>query len=456
MRISTNQIYDAGTLGIQQSQSALFKLQNQLSTGRRVLTPQDDPVASAQALITTQSIQVNAQYMDNQGQAKNQLGLVDNQMTSLVDTLQSVRDRIVQAGNTTLGSSDRESIATELESRLGQMLAIANSDNGSGEYLFSGFSGKVQPFAVDPSQAVTPPATVVPIGYFGDSGQRLVQVSSSRQMAVNLSGVDLFQNIKNGNGTFVTATGGNLATIAAGPPPTFNPTATGNNQGTAAIDKGSVLDAGQWNAVGNPKNFLVRFSVATVAGVSTTTYRLYDNTNPAAPVDLSGADLSYTPGQSIALQDKVTSAPAVTDFGASMTVNGQPSDGDSFTVAPSTSQSLFQTMQNLLGILHSNVGSSTYTTTQFSNELSAELTNIDQGLENVSKMQANVGTKLQEIDALGSSASDLDIQKKAELSDLQDIDWAKAISDFTKQQTNLEAAEKSFAQVSGLSLFKYL
>ena len=45
MRISTNQIYDAGTLGIQNGQSSLYKLQNQLSTGRRVLTPQDDPVA---------------------------------------------------------------------------------------------------------------------------------------------------------------------------------------------------------------------------------------------------------------------------------------------------------------------------------------------------------------------------------------------------------------------------
>ena len=76
MRISTSQIFDTGSLSIQQSQSALYKLQNQISSGRRVLTPQDDPVAASQALVVTQSMEVNAQYMNNQGQAKNQLGLI--------------------------------------------------------------------------------------------------------------------------------------------------------------------------------------------------------------------------------------------------------------------------------------------------------------------------------------------------------------------------------------------
>ena len=66
MRISTNQIYDAGTLGIQRNQSALYKLQNQLSSGRRILTPEDDPVAAAQALIVTQTKEVNAQHLENQ------------------------------------------------------------------------------------------------------------------------------------------------------------------------------------------------------------------------------------------------------------------------------------------------------------------------------------------------------------------------------------------------------
>ena len=151
----------------------------------------------------------------------------------------------------------------------------------------------------------------------------------------------------------------------------------------------------------------------------------------------------------------MTSAPAA-DYGGQIVVQGQPKDGDSPTVVPSTNQSLFQTMQNLIGILNSPIGSSTYTATQYSNELGAELTNLDQSFNNISTVQAQVGTRMQEIDSLGSASSDLDIQYQATLSDLQDLDYAKAISDFMNQQMNLEAAQQSFAKISGLSLFSCL
>lgn len=444
MRISTSQIFDAGTLGIQNSQSALYKLQNQLSTGRRVLTPQDDPVASAQALVVTQTMEVNAQQMTNQNQAKSQLGLVDSQLSSLVGVLQEVRERVVQAGNTgTLGQSNRTTIATELESRLSEILGIANSDNGVGEYLFSGYKGNVRPFAVDGSLAPVPPAATRPVTYFGDNGERLLQVSSSQQMAVSVAGSDVFMDAKKGNGTFVTGTGGN--------------TAGGINQGAASIDSGSVQDQQKWQVAVNgfgwaaPANpaLQVRFSV--VAGV--TSYQLYDIS--AAPVAIS-TSMPFTPGQAISIASTNPPAATVTDFGSQITIQGQPANNDTFTVAPSTKQSLFQTMQNLIGILRSPIGASTYTATQFSNELGAELTNLDQSFNNIARVQAQVGTRLQELDSLGSASSDLDTQYQATLSKLQDLDYAKAISEFMNQQMNLEAAQKSFAQISGLSLFKYL
>ena len=113
-------------------------------------------------------------------------------------------------------------------------------------------------------------------------------------------------------------------------------------------------------------------------------------------------------------------------------------------------------MQNFLGILRSPVGSVTNTSTQYSNDLAAQLSNLDQAFDNITRVQATIGTRLQEVDALGNAASDMDIQYQSALSDLQDLDYAKAISDFMKQQTSLEAAQKSFAQISGMSLFNYL
>jgi len=433
MRISTNQIYDSGVSSLQRGQSALYKLQNQLSSNKRVLTPEDDPVAAAQALIVTQSKDVNAQHTDNQGTANSQLGLVDSQLSSLVDLLQNVRESVVKAGNTgTLSNSDRSAIATELESNLSQMLGIANSQNGAGDSLFAGYKGATLPFAVNGALPAVSPASSSPIGYFGDDGVRLLQVSSSRQIAVNVAGNDLFMNIRGGNGTFVTATGGNLG--------------GGINKGTATADAGSVVDQQKWAlAVNNPlagQPLEIRFSV--VAGV--TTYGIYD------PVSATTTGpLAYTPGQAIPL----TTAGGV-DFGSQVVVNGQPANGDRFTVKASSSQSMFQTMQSLIGILRSPVGTTNYTTTEYTNALGAQLTNLDQAMGNVSRVQATVGSQMKELDSLVNTSSDLDIQYQSTLSDLVGLDYYKAMSDFTMQKTALEAAQKSFVEISGLSLFNYL
>jgi flagellar hook-associated protein 3 FlgL len=406
-------------------------------------------VAAAQALVVTQSSEVNAQHVSNQGNANSQLGLVDSQLNSLTDLLQNVRERVVQAGSTaTLSNSDRQTIATELESRREEMLGIANSQNGAGDYLFSGYQGATRPFAINASLPAVTPATTSPYGYFGDDGERLLQVSASRQMAVNVAGSDVFMNAKAGNGTFVTATGGNLL--------------GGINTGTATIDGGSVLDRQKWQQAVNGfawsdttnPAFQVRFSV--VAGV--TSYQLWDisdKTTPIVPVAISAA-APFTPGQTVLLASTNPPAASVTDFGSQVTVQGAPADGDTFTIKPSSNQSLFQTMQSLIGILRTPVGSSTYTNTQFTNDLGGQLSNLDRAFDNVGSVKAAVGTRMGELDSLGEMSSDLGIQYKATLSDLQDLDYAKAISEFTMQQTFLEAAQKSFAQISGLSLFNYL
>ncbi len=540
MRVSTNQIYDAGAQGIQQSHSALFKLNNQLATGRRVLTPQDDPVAAAQALVVTQSKEVNQQYINNQGQAKHQLALVDSHMSSIVNLLNNVRERVIQAGNATLTQPDRAAIAAEVEERLSELVGIANSDNGVGEYLFSGFSGNVKPFAVNNTGAAIPPATERPFAYFGDSGERLQQVSSSRQMAVSVSGNDLFMAPKQGNGTFVAAPGGNVGvsvgvrnaastavadvgTIqdralweaaqknpAAGRPLeirfeddgagglayrihdpvggltpamgdaaiSYDPAGAdiplitaggvnfgaqvritgtpvagdsfriqpGINQGNALPDLGSVRDPQKWaSAINNSaagKPLEIRFSSDTNGKLQ---FSLHDSVGGATPPQ------PYAPGQSIPL---ITQGGV--DFGSQIIVNGEPKPGDSFTIKASESQSMFQTLQNLLGVLKNPVGETTYTRTQYMGDLNAELANLDQALGNVSRIQSNFGVQQQELESLKTTLSDLDIQYQSNLSELQDLDYNKAISDFIKQQINLEAAQKSFAQISGLSLFKYL
>lgn len=431
MRISTSQIYNSGVIAIQDNQQSLYKLQNQLSSGKRVLTPSDDPVAASQALVVSQAQNLNTEYATNQGTAQSQLGIVSNSLTSLANLVQTVRQTAVGSMNASYSDSQRKSLATNLQQQLDALIGIANSTDGNGQYLYSGYQGNTKPFAINGAAAAVPPATVAPVAYYGDSGQRLVQVDAGRQMQVNVSGAQLFMGIPNGNGSFATATAGN----AGG----------GNNQGTGMIDAGSVSNPASWTSAVNTYGALkIQFS----SSGGNLQYQIYDSTNTA----LLAAPANYTPGQAIALQK--TTAPAA-DFGAQVVISGTPAAGDQFSVTPSTSQSVFQTLQNLIGTLQTPE-TATFTSTELSNRVSAEITNLDQALNTINSATADVGSRQSQLNDLSTNNTNQKTQYAKTLSSLQDLDYTAAISSFTQQQTQLQAAEKSFVQISGLSLFSLL
>ena len=444
MRISTNQIYATGIQGMMRNQTRLDKLQNQISSDTKILTAADDPVGAAQVLAVSQSLAVEEQYQTNQSSAKSQLSLVDVQLSSLTTALQAVRDNIIKAGNATYTPTDRESVAKDLESNLAEILGIANTDNGTGDYLFSGYQGGTRPFAAD-GLAAKAPATESSIDYYGDGGNRALQVSPSRQMAVSVAGSEVFMNGKNGNGTFVAATGGNVG--------------GGINQGTGVIDMGSVTDMQKWSAAVNNKDagkpLEIRFSAPVAPAVApAVSYGIYDpvSNKTTGPFDyVSGAAISLKTAGDAAHVPPI----AAVDFGAQVVVTGAPKAGDTFTVKPSTSQSVFQTVQNVIGILRSPVGT-TYSTTQFANDLAGQLSNLDQAMSQVSDVLAMVGANERELDALAGTSSDLVIQYQATISDIAGLDYNETYSDYTRQMVNLEAAQKSFVKIAGLSLFDYI
>ncbi|MEI6600951.1 MAG: flagellar hook-associated protein FlgL [Comamonadaceae bacterium] len=188
MRISSNTIYEAGVSAMQQQNAKLLQAQQQISTGRRILTPADDPIGAAQALQVTQAQTMNAQYSTNAGSASDSLTLEESVLGNITSLLQDVRDISVTAGNGALSSKERAMLATDLSGRYQQLLGLANTVDGNGQYLFSGYQGGVRPFTQ------TAPGT---IDYNGDQGQRLIQISASEQLAVSDAGSDVFQRIPN-------------------------------------------------------------------------------------------------------------------------------------------------------------------------------------------------------------------------------------------------------------------
>lgn len=233
MRISTGMIFDLGVSAMNKQTASLLHLSQQVAAGRRILTPADDPVAAARALEVQQAQDITSQYTTNQSNAKSALGLSDANLSSVNDLLTRAKELTLEGANGTLSTSDRQSIANELSANFDQLMGLANSTDGTGQYLYSGYQGNTIPFAGSVTTGVT---------YAGDSGQRLLQVSASRQLGVSDSGSDIFQRIPNGNGFF--ATGLSVPNI---------------NTGTGVIDGGSVADPAKWNTLSNSGNLQVKF-----------------------------------------------------------------------------------------------------------------------------------------------------------------------------------------------------
>lgn len=412
MRISTRMIYEQGSTQLNTLQSALNRTQMQLSTNRRNLTPADDPIASARALEVTQSQALNTQFVTNRSNATNFLSQEELALKSTTNLIADVQELVVKAGNPGLRDEERATIAKELEGRMTDLLGIANTSDGSGGYLFGGYKSSTQPFSQTPTGAA----------YAGDQGQRELQVGSSRFLATSDSGAAVFENNMTGNGKFtVTPDSGNFTRGGAG-----------------IVTSSTVTDASK--LTGN--KYEIKFSVSGTGDSAVTSYTINDLTlgqtvpNPAVPVAYKAGDAINFDGQQVV-------------------ISGKPGDQDSFGVAPSAKESLFTTVTNLIGALRTS-GNGDAGQARLANNLSSASSILSTAYDNVLSVTAEVGARMKELDYLASSGDDLDLQYSATLSDLQDLDMVKTVSLFTQQQITLQAAQKTFTQVSGLSLFNYI
>ncbi|OIQ97423.1 flagellar hook-associated protein 3 [mine drainage metagenome] len=304
MRISTNTIYQSGITQITSLQADQVKLQQQISTGKRITTPADDPVASAQALQLSYAQGINAKFADTRKTAQLKLNTVESNLTSVTNLLVAAQSTLVGAGNGSYSNQERAFTASDLQNSLDQLMGLANTKDASGNYLYAGFKTTTQPFT----------ATATGATYAGDSNQQLLQTDAQRQMAVNVTGDQVFQ--------------------------------AGGNDVFAALN-----------------------SVVTL------------------------------------LNTPITNAASQAAFSAG---------------------------------------------------LATAISTLQGSVDNVLNVRASIGSKLNELDTSDKSGSDRDLQYTKALSGLQDLDYASALSDFSKNQTIMDAAQKSFVTTTSLSLFKFM
>ena len=398
MRISTSMMYDMGVGALTAQQGELLRTQQQMASQRRLLSAADDPAAAATALRVSQSLARNQQIEASQEAAANRLAIGESALSSVGDVLQSVQERLLQAQNGTLSITERSMIAADVDNMLGQLLALANSKDGTGAYLFAGYAETTTPFV----------AGAGGVTYQGDDGARTLEVASGRNLAVSASGSDVFMRVKTGNGVFASAA---------------NPA----NTGAGRIDSGSVA---------NPSALTGRaYELTFNVGGGGTTYDVFDVT--------AGASVSsgnpFIAGQSISV--------AGMQFG----ITGGPANGDRFTAAPSTNQSVFKTIADASAALRSGANDALRQT-----QVNAMLASLDQSMNRALTVRAEFGSRLNEISAHQNVSAAVVLEHQRRLSQLQDVDYTEAATRLMRQETATRAAQQSFARVAQLSLFNYL
>ncbi|WP_207005252.1 flagellar hook-associated protein FlgL [Trinickia mobilis] len=415
MRIATSQIYNQSVQTMDNQQAQLAQLSQELSSGTALNTPADNPIGAAQAVTLSVASATLTQYTTNQSSAQSALQLEGSTLGSVTSVMQSVKSLMIQANNGSLSDTDRNAIAQEMQSYRNQLLALANTTNGSGNAIFSGFQSTTQPFTNLPGGGVS---------YNGDTGQQLAQVSGSRQIQTNDSGQSVFMSVPT-TGTTPVAAGasGNTGTGTISPVTLSNPAIATNND-----------------------SYTIQFAGTAAAP----TYSVTDNTTVPPTVITPPTAYAATSGSTLTLN---------LGAGMSTTISGTPNSGDQFTVTPATSQvnsSVFATLDSVITALKTPTAGNASALANLTNVLTAGQSALQNSQTNVSMVQASVGGRGQELTALQTLTSTSTLQTQTSLSAVTSTNVAATISQFEQLQTSLSAAQKSFVQIQQMSLFQYV
>ena len=406
MRVSTNQTQQVAINAMLDQQAKLSKVQEQVATGRKIAKPSEDPVAAAKVVNLNDILKTTDSYKSNITVARARLNLEEGALAHSVDIYHRIRELALQANNASQTNETRGFIADEVAQLLDELLSLANSTDSTGEFLFAGNKGQFKPFGRNDKGG---------FDYYGDDGQRQIQIGPKRKIAINDSGNQIFREIRDGNGHF---------TALDSP----------NNRGSGVIDPGAVHGS---------------YDLGTYAII----FDRKESNNPNEPLTYhvinAKGETVVPPGQTF------KEGNAIEFHGVHTSINGEPASGDYFVIRPSYNQDIFTTLQGFVDSLR--VGRATPSDhAQFNNEVNRVLSSMDVALGRTLAVRATVGARLNALDSQENINEALKIQVKEILSGVEDLDYSKAVSDLNLKLTSLQASQKAFTRVQDISLFNYL
>ncbi len=395
-RIASSTLHRQATNSILEQQRRLAEIQNQLARGLRLTQGSDDPAGIGEMARLDDALAGLERDRSNISTLRRRLGIEETALLGVTDTLQRIRELTVQGANATQSPESRHQLSLEIVARLDELVALANADDGNGRHLFAGTRDGATPFAVSHASVV----------YAGDDSARSIEIGNDRLVQDSDAGSAVFLRIPSGNGTF-------RVTPGAG------------NTGDAKVVRSQLADATAWDG----QTYTMSFSGGS-----------YDVVDESAVSVASGP---YVEGE------------LITFAGITLTLEGNPVDGDSLEVAPSRSQSLFATVQQLVNALGDSAVDPASSAKRHMN-VQTGLADLDSAIDHVLGVRGSVGARLSVLDQAESQADAIGVELTQVLSNVRDLDYAEATTRLALQLTGLEAAQQSFIRVQGLSLFNLL
>jgi flagellar hook-associated protein 3 FlgL len=368
MKISNRMLYDQVTRDISRNTEILFKLNGQISSGKRINTPSDDPLGLSSVLTNRTELNMFDQYSRSINYATGWLNRMESLVQDTDDLLARASELTVQQSSTTASAETRAGAAEEIKQIRSMLLSNANAKYGN-KYIFSG------------TRTQTPPYLLVDAEKWGPD----VSTLSATDPATPADGDRYINTATNSIRQYSAATSTWVDQTPA--------------EGDAAIvsdqDKMFVFNEGQWKSAyqGNDSTFSLQIGRGSTV-----------QTN--------------IPGSSV--------------FSNNTTTTGE---GDAT-----------MTLLRLERALRSNDVAG----------IRAEITEIEESSIVLNNNLALIGSNINKLDHTKSVIDTARVDTKKSISNIEDLDYAEAITSLQNQQTIYQATLKSASMITGMSLVDYI
>ncbi|AIV04826.1 MULTISPECIES: flagellar hook-associated protein FlgL [Vibrio] len=393
-RISSFHNYQSVQNDLRRQENKVHHNQEQLASGKQLTKPSDNPLATHYIQSIGQQEEQLKQYLDAIVLVRNRLENQEVVIANAEEFTDESKRISMEMINGAYSPEDRAAKKRELEEIANNFLALVNTQDESGNYVFAGTKPKTQPFFRDNDGSVV---------YTGDDYQRKMKIASNIELGINYPGNHLFSEIPNPFGDFE---------------PQYD------------LQEGSELLLGQ----------------ATSASEDNSNYKV-------TFVDMSNGKFGYQLEKdgSIVQVDDYSPVDGIKYEGVNIQLKGQVSAGDSITLEPRQTFSIFDAFRETMQWSESSVSDASATAKlhQMTEEFQAAFVHMN-------KVRTDLGAKLSTLDIQEQNHEDFNLSLAKAKSNFEDLDYSKAVIEFSENSRALQASQQAFGKTKDLTLFNYI